>query len=83
MRSSSRPGARTSRGAPRQLAVGGRLVIPVGEEVPQLVRARPRGDEQYKEDLGGVRFVPLIGAEGWCERDGAGTGAAPPVAPTT
>ena len=50
-----------------QLAPGGRLVIPVGEEKTQeLVRVTRRLDGTLeREELGGVRFVPLIGAEGW------------------
>jgi protein-L-isoaspartate(D-aspartate) O-methyltransferase len=51
-----------------QLAVGGRLVIPVGEtyDVQVLVRVRRFGDRDYRtEELCGVRFVPLIGAAGW------------------
>ena len=52
-----------------QLAPGGRLVIPVGEEkVQELVRVTRRADGSFeREELGGVRFVPLIGAEGWVE----------------
>jgi protein-L-isoaspartate(D-aspartate) O-methyltransferase len=50
-----------------QLAARGRLVIPVGEEKAQkLVRVTRGSDGRLaEEDLGGVRFVPLIGAEGW------------------
>ena len=51
-----------------QLAVGGRLVIPVGEtpRTQELVRVRHNADGSYAHDqLGGVRFVPLIGAQGW------------------
>jgi protein-L-isoaspartate(D-aspartate) O-methyltransferase len=50
-----------------QLAIGGRLVIPVGDEgSQQLLRVRRTGDDSYEEDdLGAVRFVPLIGEEGW------------------
>ncbi len=50
-----------------QLADGGRLVCPVGprEDVQELVRATRRGDEVDVESLGGVRFVPLVGDEGW------------------
>jgi protein-L-isoaspartate(D-aspartate) O-methyltransferase len=50
-----------------QLAIGGRLVIPVGDEGSQrLLRVRRTGDDSYAEDdLGAVRFVPLIGEEGW------------------
>jgi protein-L-isoaspartate(D-aspartate) O-methyltransferase len=51
-----------------QLAVGGRLVIPVGKtyDVQVLVRVRRFGERDYRtEELCGVRFVPLIGAAGW------------------
>ncbi|MGF6178729.1 protein-L-isoaspartate(D-aspartate) O-methyltransferase [Ensifer sp. 4252] len=50
-----------------QLAIGGRLVIPVGHENgPQrLLRIKRIDDNRYDaEDLGGVMFVPLIGDEG-------------------
>jgi erythromycin esterase-like protein len=52
-----------------QLAVRGRLVIPIGEARDQrLLRVRRTGADTYeREDLGGVRFVPLIGAAGWQE----------------
>jgi protein-L-isoaspartate(D-aspartate) O-methyltransferase len=53
-----------------QLAVGGRLVIPIGPNprTQSLVRVRHREDGRYiREDLGAVRFVPLIGAQGWRE----------------
>ncbi len=52
----------------RQLAIGGRLVIPAGASLHQqkLLRiTRVSDDETETEDLGGVRFVPLIGDEGW------------------
>jgi len=51
-----------------QLADGGRLVMPVGEPgwVQKLVKVTKQpGGELQTEDLGGVRFVPLIGEEGW------------------
>ncbi len=51
-----------------QLGVGGRLVIPVGEEkdLQTLLRVTRAPDGSLREeDLGGVRFVPLIGAQGW------------------
>ena len=54
-----------------QLAPGGRLVIPVGgEETEQsLLRVtRERSGKLRRESLGEVRFVPLIGAQGWPER---------------
>jgi protein-L-isoaspartate(D-aspartate) O-methyltransferase len=52
----------------QQLAIGGRLVIPVGDflHTQQLLRIRRVSEDEYKEeDLGSVRFVPLIGAAGW------------------
>jgi protein-L-isoaspartate(D-aspartate) O-methyltransferase len=50
-----------------QLAPGGRLVMPIGESpgVQRLVRLRRTERGIEREDLGAVRFVPLIGAEGW------------------
>lgn len=53
-----------------QLAPGGRLVMPVGERFgPQrLVRLRRTADGLQRDDLGGVAFVPLIGAGGFPER---------------
>ncbi len=54
----------------RQLDTGGRLVMPVGEpgDVQKLIKVvRTGGDEYEREDLGAVRFVPLIGAHGWNE----------------
>ncbi|HSG38109.1 MAG TPA: protein-L-isoaspartate(D-aspartate) O-methyltransferase, partial [Thermoanaerobaculia bacterium] len=65
-----------------QLTVGGRLVIPIGPDprTQSLVRVRRRPDGGFtREDLGGVRFVPLIGAQGWREEGGAMV--APPQAP--
>jgi protein-L-isoaspartate(D-aspartate) O-methyltransferase len=51
----------------RQLAIGGRLVIPHGDERYQrLARITRTGDDTFTEtNLGDVRFVPLVGAEGW------------------
>jgi protein-L-isoaspartate(D-aspartate) O-methyltransferase len=57
-----------------QLAPGGRLVIPIGPDLrtQNLVRVRRRPDGTLvREDLGGVRFVPLIGAQGWPEEGGS------------
>ena len=53
-----------------QLRVGGRLVIPVGSTVglQTLLRVTRSGERDFREeDLGGVRFVPLVGEEGWHE----------------
>ncbi|SKA20344.1 protein-L-isoaspartate(D-aspartate) O-methyltransferase [Enhydrobacter aerosaccus] len=52
----------------RQLAVGGRLVMPVGASPnrQRLMRVTRTGSDTYEEEaLEDVRFVPLIGAEGW------------------
>lgn len=51
-----------------QLAPGGRLVIPVGttQHLQNLVRVRRVADDEYRrEELCAVRFVPLIGEQGW------------------
>lgn len=51
-----------------QLKIGGRLVIPVGQETydQYLVRVIRRTESEFvEENLGAVRFVPLIGEEGW------------------
>jgi protein-L-isoaspartate(D-aspartate) O-methyltransferase len=63
-------------GAPRipkllieQLAIGGRLVIPVGSRNSQallkLTRLSEDPNDLKREDLGGCRFVDLIGEHGW------------------
>ena len=49
-----------------QLAVGGRLVIPVGDEFSQNLLSVTKKEKGFREDnLGGVRFVKLIGDLGW------------------
>jgi protein-L-isoaspartate(D-aspartate) O-methyltransferase len=51
-----------------QLAIGGRLVIPVGPtpHLQNLVRVRKTAQGELKrEELCAVRFVPLIGKQGW------------------
>ncbi len=50
-----------------QLAIGGRLVVPVGDaDTQNLMRVTRRGEDRFDtENLGPVRFVPLIGAHGW------------------
>jgi protein-L-isoaspartate(D-aspartate) O-methyltransferase len=52
-----------------QLAIGGRLVIPVGDRVSQiLVRVTRLNEKLFREErLFGCRFVPLIGDHGWRE----------------
>jgi protein-L-isoaspartate(D-aspartate) O-methyltransferase len=51
-----------------QLAPGGRLVMPLGQPgwVQELVKLTKQEDGTLEqENLGAVRFVPLIGEEGW------------------
>jgi len=60
-------------GAPRvpadllaQLAMGGRLVIPVGSRyVQELHKITNRKRKNVVQNLGGCRFVPLIGKDAW------------------
>ena len=52
----------------RQLAIGGRMVIPVGADprTQELVRLRRIAEDHWEqESLGRVQFVPLVGSEGW------------------
>ena len=65
-----------------QLAIGGRLVMPVGAtpRLQTLVRVRRTGPDAYeREDLGECRFVPLIGKEGWAEEPGTTLRASRPA----
>jgi len=66
----------TTAGAPKipktltgQLAVGGRLIIPVGDRISQtlvkVTRLSEEPDDFRTEDLCGCRFVALIGEHGW------------------
>ena len=51
-----------------QLKIGGRLVIPVGADpsLQELVRVTRVAAHQYDtEEIADVRFVPLVGEEGW------------------
>lgn len=50
-----------------QLAIGGRMVLPTGDErIQRLVRITRRDEVTFvEEELGDVRFVPLVGAEGF------------------
>jgi protein-L-isoaspartate(D-aspartate) O-methyltransferase len=53
-----------------QLAPGGRLVMPLGDpgSVQQLVKVTRHDDGSLSHaSLGAVRFVPLIGEEGWSD----------------
>jgi protein-L-isoaspartate(D-aspartate) O-methyltransferase len=56
-----------------QVDIGGRLVIPIGEDPrdQRLVKVTRKDANHFEEeDLGGVRFVPLIGEHGWREQKG-------------
>jgi protein-L-isoaspartate(D-aspartate) O-methyltransferase len=53
----------------QQLAIGGRLIIPIGPFGSQtLMRVRRTGEDSLEEEaFGAVAFVPLIGEQGWAE----------------
>lgn len=56
-----------------QLKIGGRLVIPIGadQRSQELVRVVRVSKNKYRsEDIADVRFVPLIGEEGWAATKG-------------
>jgi len=49
-----------------QLAVGGRLVIPVGDLDMQELRVITKNEEGFEtKEVHGFKFVPLIGKKGW------------------
>ena len=49
-----------------QLAEGGRMVIPVGSRYEQnLLKITKKQGKEIIKDLGGCRFVPLIGPGAW------------------
>jgi protein-L-isoaspartate(D-aspartate) O-methyltransferase len=52
-----------------QLAIGGRMVIPIGNEFSQdlIVYTREEKNKYIEENHGGCRFVKLIGEFGWKE----------------
>jgi protein-L-isoaspartate(D-aspartate) O-methyltransferase len=51
-----------------QLALNGRMVIPVGDRYSQTLSKIIKTEKGLEEiDLGGVRFVSLIGKHGWKE----------------
>ncbi|MBD3851936.1 MAG: protein-L-isoaspartate(D-aspartate) O-methyltransferase [Acidobacteria bacterium] len=53
----------------KQLADGGRLVVPVGPRETQVLKiVERRGDRTFAHELKGACFVPLIGRHGWEER---------------
>ena len=68
----------------QQLKIGGCMVIPVGKDqsIQELIRVTRVSENEFQsEDLADVRFVPLVGAEGWAtERTTARTKPARPEA---
>ena len=64
----SASGPRVPAALETQLAIGGSLVMPIGRArgMQTLIRLTRLSEDDYRErDMGGVRFVPLIGQEGW------------------
>jgi len=52
----------------QQLAEGGRLIVPVGNRYSQeLIRVTRRKGRNIQHNLGGCRFVDLVGLHGWKE----------------
>jgi len=51
----------------KQLAVGGRLVIPVGDRQTQVLKILTKiSDEEFSvNEIPYFAFVPLVGKEGW------------------
>ena len=51
-----------------QMAEGGRMIIPIGDKFSQeLIKVKRIKKDFKKENLGGCRFVDLIGIHGWKE----------------
>jgi len=51
-----------------QLADGGRLIIPIGNKFSQeLIKVTKKKGTYQEENLGGCRFVDLVGVHGWKE----------------
>jgi protein-L-isoaspartate(D-aspartate) O-methyltransferase len=51
----------------KQLEIGGRLIIPIGNEQLQdlMLYVKDEEDRYHEENYGGCRFVKLIGEYGW------------------
>ncbi|MEX0928249.1 MAG: protein-L-isoaspartate(D-aspartate) O-methyltransferase [Balneolales bacterium] len=51
----------------RQLKIGGRLIVPVGDATQQVMHriTRSSEDEYEDENFSNFKFVPLIGEKGW------------------
>ena len=54
----------------KQLAVGGKLVIPVGDKDSQILKiiTKTAEDQFTTDEVPEFKFVPLIGREGWKEQ---------------
>lgn len=54
----------------KQLQIGGRMVIPVGDKVSQYLKVMlKKSDDEFQViDIPDFAFVPLIGREGWSEK---------------
>ena len=51
-----------------QLADNGRIIIPVGDRYTQeLIKVTKKGEALKQENMGGCRFVNLIGVHGWSD----------------
>lgn len=64
-----------------QLAIGGRLVMPVGDQPrsQSLIKLTRLDETEYREEnLGPVAFVPLVGEQGWDERGAERPAQVPP-----
>jgi protein-L-isoaspartate(D-aspartate) O-methyltransferase len=49
-----------------QLSEGGRLIIPVGNRLSQeLIKVTRKKDSYVQKNMGGCRFVNLVGLHGW------------------
>ncbi len=49
-----------------QLAIGGRMVVPVGDRYSQeLIKITKDEKSVHETNLGGCRFVKLVGEHGW------------------
>lgn len=50
-----------------QLAIGGKLVVPVGtQKTQQMIRITRESEDSFREEkLQNFKFVPLIGEKGW------------------